>query len=345
MQGSDYLKIEDLEKELKQGILSGIYLLYGEETFLLESALKSIRKLFGEKVMGINYILLDDTNISGIISDIETPAFGHEKKLIIARDTGLFQKGTKKKGKGESFELKDRLNTYIQENIDQIKETAILVFVEQTAEKCELFTTIEKLGVVCNFEYQKPYQIQNRLKTIINAYKVNVEMSTLSYLIECCGTDMQDLINETRKLIEYAGQGGTITKQDIDNLSIKKMESIIFDLTDNLGKKNTEQAIDVLRNLVLSKEPLQKILITLYNHFKKLYLTKLAISQNKDITSSLDLKPNQTFLANKYRGQASYFKLEELRKILQELCDLDYKYKIGFIDLQTGLESILCTYI
>ena len=339
------MKIEDLEKELKQGKLYGIYLLYGEETFLLENSLKSIKKLFGEKITGINYILLDDTNINGIISDLETPAFGYEKKLIIAKNTGLFKKDLKKKNKNDTTDLKEKLNTYIKENIDQINETIIFVFVEETAERCELLETINKLGVVGNFEYQKPIQIQNRLKAIINAYKVNIEMSTLAYLIECCGTDMQELINETRKLIEYAGEGNTITKEAIDKLAIKKIESVIFDLTDNLGKKNTEQAIEVLRNLVLAKEPLQKILITLYNHFKKLYLTKMAISLNKDITSILDLKPNQAFLANKYRTQAGYFKLNELRRILQEHCDLDYKYKFGLSDLQTGLESILCAYI
>ena len=57
---------------------------------------------------------------------------------------------------------------------------------------------------------------------------MNIDTPTLSYFIECCGTDMQDLINEIRKLIEYVGQGRTITKDDIDKLSIKKMESIIF---------------------------------------------------------------------------------------------------------------------
>ena len=338
------MKIEELEKELKTGKLRGLYLLYGEETFLLENCLKSIKKLFGEKINGINYILIDDTNLNEIISDIETPAFGYEKKLIIAKNTGLFKKDLKKKSKNDNNNLKEKLNTYIKENIEQINETVVLVFVEENAEKCEILSTIEKFGAVCNFEYQKPYQIQNRLKTIINAYKVNVEMSTLTYLIECCGTDMQELINETRKLIEYTGEGNTITKDAIDKLSIKKMESIIFDLTDSLGKKNTKQAIEVLRNLVLSKEPLQKILITLYNHFKKIYLAKLAIAQNKDVTSYLDLKPNQAFLANKYKAQANYFKLKELRNILQEFCDLDYKYKIGLIDLNVGLEAILCAY-
>ena len=321
------MKIEELEKELKQGRLQALYVLYGEETFLLENCVKNIKKLFGEKITGINYILLDETNINAIISDIETPAFGYEKKLIIAKNTGLFKKDLKRKSKNDNSDLKEKLNTYIKENISQINETVVIVFIEETAEKCELLSTIDKYGITCNFEYLKPIQIQNRLKAIINAYKVNIEMSTLSYLIECCGTDMQELINETRKLIEYAGEGNTIKKEDIDKLSIKKMESIIFDLTDSLGKKNTKQAIEVLRNLVLSKEPLQKILITLYNHFK-----------------NLDLKPNQTFLANKYKAQSSYFKLKELRKILQELCDLDYKYKIGLIDLNVGLEAILCAY-
>ena len=63
------MKIEELEKNLKQGILNGIYLLYGEETFLLENCLKSIKKIFGEKINGINYILIDDTNVNGIISE------------------------------------------------------------------------------------------------------------------------------------------------------------------------------------------------------------------------------------------------------------------------------------
>ena len=155
---------------------------------------------------------------------------------------------------------------------------------------------------------------------------------------------MQELINEIRKLIEYAGPGGTITKEAIDMLSIKKLESVIFDLTDTLGKKDTKKALEVLQNLIYQKEPLQKILITLYNHFKKIYLTKIAIKENKNIAQSLNLKPNQTFLVKKYQMQAKYFKENELKIILQSLRDLDYKYKIGEIDLQVGLESILCTY-
>lgn len=338
------ITIENLEKELKSGVLHSLYLLYGEELFLLETSLKKIKTLFGECIKGINYITIDDNNYNQIISDIETPAFGYEKKLIIARNTGILKKDGKRKNV-EMQKLRENIAKYIEENIKEINKSVVLVFIEEDVDvKLDLYKTIDKLGITCKFDYQKPLQIEKRLKGICQGYKVQIDDATLRYFIECCGTNMQDLINEIRKLIEYAGEGGKIEKQDIDKLSIKKIESVIFDLTDNLGKKQVGKALQVLQNLIYAKEPLQKILITLYNHFKKLYLTKLAINYKKDIAQSLNLKPNQIFLINKYKTQASYFQEKELQFILQRLRDLDYNYKIGNIDLQIGLESILCRY-
>ena len=338
------MTIENLEKELKSGQLQSLYLLYGEELYLLETNLKKIKTLFGECVKGINFIMIDEQNVSEIISDIETPSFGYEKKLIIARNTGLFKKEGKKKS-GDTAKLKEKLAKYIEENIKIINESVLLVFVEDEADsKSTLYTAIEKNGIVCKFDFQKPNQIEQRIKTICNAYKVNIDAQTMRYFIECCGTNMQDLINEIRKLIEYAGENGTIKKEDIDKLSIKKLESVIFDLTDDLGKKDITGALQVLQNLIYAKEPLAKILVTLYNHFKKLYITKMAINTNKDLAISLNLKQNQMFLTTKYKVQSKYFNEKDLRNILQDLCDLDYNFKNGKIDLQVGIETTLCRY-
>ena len=155
---------------------------------------------------------------------------------------------------------------------------------------------------------------------------------------------MQFLINEIRKLIEYVGENGNITKNDIDLLTIKQIDSVIFDLTDDLGSKKISEAINVLEDLIYKKEPIQKILVTLYNHFKKLYLCKKAIALNRDIVTSIGLKQNQTFLVSKYRKQASFFNESELKEILKELTNLDYNSKNGKIDVDVGLKSILCSY-
>ena len=340
------MDISSLENNLKAGKLSCMYLLYGDETFLLDSSVKKIKKLFGDLINGINYIQIDNNNITEIIADIQTPAFGYPKKLIVAKDTGLFQKTGKRGKKSTTTEnsFADKLTEYLKENFDLIKDEVILVFIESEIEKNTLYEIIDKNGCVCNFEKQKPIDIAKRLKTICNSYRVNVDGATLNYLIDSCGTSMQDLINEIRKQIEYVGQNGTITKETIDLLAIKQFESVIFDLTDSLGRRRITDALDILRNLIFNKEPVQKIFITLYNHFKKLYITNIALRERLNIAESLKLKPNQTFLVNKYTMQAKYFKESELRNILQEFIDLDYKVKRGEIDINIGLESLLCKY-
>lgn len=335
----------------------GIKLLYGEETYLLEAKLKKIKKEFGELVKGINFIQIDDTNLTEIISDIETPAFGYEKKLIIARNTGLFKKDkkvakktTKQQEEKEtnknspSQTIMDRLAEYIKENAQLIQDSVELVFVEEAVEKNSLYKVIETNGEILQFEELKLPQLIENIKKICGAYKVTIDNEQAKYFIECCGTNMQDLINEIRKLIEYAGENGTITKSAIDQLSIKQLDSIIFDLTDNLGKRQIAKSLQVLNNLIYAKEPIQKILITLYNHFKKLYIVKIAEEYHKDLAVAMKLKPNQMFLTAKYRAQAKYFSKNELRQIMQELVNLDANYKIGLIDLNIGLESILCRY-
>ena len=292
---------------------------------------------------GINYIQIDETNVEELITDLETPAFGYEKKLVIVKNSGLL----KKEGKRENTklkELKEKVTKYFTENVEDIKEYNIVIFIEEEIEKNNLYKLLEKQGKVCSFEKQTPAQIVTKLKGIFNAYKVNVDDNTLKYLIETCGTSMQELINESRKLIEYAGENGTVKKEDMDLLCIKEVEAVIFTLTDSLGKKDIKNALETLKNLIYNKEPIQKILITLYNHFKKLYFTKLALEEKKDIAVALNLKPNQLFLASKYKAQAGYFEKEELRKIIDEFILLDKNSKIGLIDLNVGLEAILSKY-
>lgn len=334
------MNYDSLERELNTNLRS-IYLLYGEEQYLIDMAIKKIKKKFGELLLGINYIVLDESNINDLIPNIEMPAFGYDKKLIIVKNSGLFKKDGRKK---IPTEIQERIGNYISDNLNIINEGVILIFVESEVDKNSVYDLIERTGIVCQIDLLKPNQIVQKLKKICALYKVNASDMTLNYLIETSGTSLQDLINEIRKLIEYVGENGTITEKEVDLLASKQIESIIFDLTDSLGLKQTDKALEVLNNLIYQKEPIQKILVTLYNHFKKLYFCKEAVRLNKDVVNSLNLKPTQTFLVTKYKKQSSYFKENDLKNIMEELVNLDYNYKIGNIDLDVGLRSILCRF-
>ena len=84
--------MEEIEnnKELKS-----LYLFYGDERYLIEETVKKIKKSFDNLQKGINYIEISENNIIDIISNLETPPFGFDKKLIIVKNSGLFKKDTK----------------------------------------------------------------------------------------------------------------------------------------------------------------------------------------------------------------------------------------------------------
>lgn len=162
------MTIENLEKELKNNQIQSLYLLYGEELFLLESCLKKIKKIFGECIKGINYINIDETNVKELLSDIETPAFGYEKKLIVVRNAQILKKEGKRKNEAIA-KLRNNINETIVQNMETIKKSVVLIFVEdEVDEKQELFKTIDKYGIVCKFDFQKPFQLEKRLKAICN---------------------------------------------------------------------------------------------------------------------------------------------------------------------------------
>lgn len=310
-----------------------VYLLYGEDNYLKNEFVKKAKKSFGELQLGINYIQIDESNVNNVISDIETPAFGYERKMIIVKNANLMQKKNA---------ISDKLSEYLNDADKQILDSIELIIVEDSVEKNALFNTISKIGMIKEFNEQKIGQLITKVKSISAAYGVQIQESVAQYFIECTGTNMEDIINEIRKLIEYAGKGGTIKKEDIDSLTIKKSESVIFDLTDNLGKKNIHEAINVLHDLIYAKEPVQKILVMLYNHFKKLYIVQLSNGQN--VAQNLKLKPNQTFLVSKYQNQAKFFTQEEIRNLLNEFMYIDEASKSGNLDINVGLESVLCRY-
>ena len=135
----------ELEKNLKEEKLNSIYLLYGEETYLLDTAVKKIKKIFGEKVVGINYIELDEETISNLVQEIQMPCFGYPKKMIVVRHSGLFKKETKKKGVASVKETREELEKYLKENAEYVNENFILIFIEDSVEKLNITKTIEAI--------------------------------------------------------------------------------------------------------------------------------------------------------------------------------------------------------
>ena len=49
--------------------MDSIYLFYGEEKYLIEETIKKIKKSFSQLIDGINYIKIDENNVTSLIDD------------------------------------------------------------------------------------------------------------------------------------------------------------------------------------------------------------------------------------------------------------------------------------
>ena len=97
-----------------------VYLLYGEDNYLKNEFVKKAKKSFGELQLGINYIQIDESNVNNVISDIETPAFGYERKMIIVKNANLMQKKNA---------ISDKLSEYLNDADKQILDSIELIIV------------------------------------------------------------------------------------------------------------------------------------------------------------------------------------------------------------------------
>lgn len=328
-------------------VFGKVFLFYGEEKYYRDTYINKIRRIFGDLLKGINYIILDDTNVLNLISEANTPAFGYENKLIIVNNSKIFMAKRSKKDENNTKEVETESISNVDADIisfleNEIPSNVTIIFNEEDVTKTKkTYKLLDKKGVVNEFKKLSENDIVSYVINLCKKYGVLIDKSTATYFVNVVSNNMDDVINEIRKLIEYTGKDKEITKQSIDLITIKQIEAVIFDLTDYLGKRDIKKSIQLLDDLIYQKEPLQKIYIMIYKHFKNLYLIKTAQEQKiNNVNEQLGLHP---FVFNKCVYQTNNYATRELTRIYKDFMQIDIDNKSGNIDLYTGIINVMCS--
>ena len=122
--------------------------------------------------------------------------------------------------------------------------------------------------------------------------------------------DLSNALNEIVKLSNFVGDKEIVKTEDIEKITIKNLEFQIFELTENLGKKNAKLAFEILEELKSRKEGYKGVLGLIYNHFRRL----LHISLNGNLSRStiagyLSVKE---YAVSKAEQQLKYFSRKKL---------------------------------
>lgn len=297
-----------------------IYLLYGAEKYDLYQKVEKIKKEFSNLEVGINFFNMDSSNISELPSICEEVSFFGAEKLVIIKDTKL------------KFDI-----TPLVENVNS-GVTAVII--EDTVDKrLTQYKQLAKVAEVLEFKSMEPNEIIDYIVRTLKRYDISISRQDASYMESICLDDKSNIINELNKIVNYLGDRKEVTKEDIDKVCSKNFNAKIFDLLDNIVRKNKEKAVYQLDELLAGKEPIVKIYIMLYKQIKQILLIKLAKDAKiNEAAKYLEINP---YVYKNLSRVADSFNKEELRDLIYEFDSYDEKTKNGEMDFVIGLKKII----
>ena len=303
-----------------------VYLFYGLKEYRINEHIKKLCKDIDE--ININKYDLNNTNIKDILEDAKTISMFGDKKIVII-DNALMFSGSSSLGSEE-----------VENYLNNINENTILIFIihnEKIDSRKKICKLINKVGKV--IEYNEEENPISLAKSLLKDY--DIDSNILNFLINRVGNNPLIIKKEIEKIKIYKDEDKKITKEDILNLTVKKVEVDIFKLIDSIVKKDKENALEIYNEMLkINEEPL-KIIIILANQFRIMYQSKELLKKGyteKDIASILKIHPYRVKLA--IQNGRSYSS-KTLLKYLNDLADIDIGIKTGKLNKDLALELFI----
>ncbi len=324
--------MKEIDDAIKSGKFKRVYLLSGEEVYLVKKYFDAIKKAVVDsatEMMNYNYFT-GKIDVDNIISACDTLPFMSENRLVAVKDSKLFEAGRK----DDSEKIKD----YIQ----NIPESTVLCFVEDKADKRSgLYKEIKKYGCCAEFSFLKDREL---IGWVCDEGKGRIKSDVAEYLIKCVGTAMESLEGEIDKLLNYLPQGESVTRQTIDSICTKSPETNVFDMVEAIGKKQPARALEIYNNMLRMKQSPFYVLKMTARQFKLIleckYLQGKGLSE-AEISERLSLR---NFVVRGCLSQAKNFKTGVLVEALKDCAKCDMDFKSGKISDRLGVEVIILKY-
>ncbi len=312
-------------KELRENLLNknlrNLYVFYGEEDYLKDYYTDRIKEIIsplgGEdfNVLIINNIF----NITSFENFVNSPPIFNDKKVCIIKNTGILKLAV------------EDIKTRVKDALDNIMSEVVIVFNEQTVDKkTTLYKACAKEGKILEFNYQKEVDLKNWVRKILAKEKIAMSESDIVYFLSSVNSGMYDILSEITKLVNYKRQEGVITKDDIDLLTTKSVESKVFDMINYMQNQKMDLAYKSLDDLkTLKTEPVM-IVSVIFSEFSKIRKLKLLLDKlpQSEALSGAGIR----FFANEYIKKAKSFSLEKIDEIIFECQRCDYEIKSGLKD-------------
>lgn len=272
-----------LNTDLRSGKLERVYFLYGEEKFLVKTYAERIAGIVPEDAREMNLArwrisVKDDVPKASELEDflMSVPFFA-EYKCAVIEDL-------------DADWLDNAEHKAYLELIKNVPETSVLIIAlnnlavdakKPKAKLKKLMEACEGAGISVDFELLPQSKVMAMAIRKANGMGCELSADNAAFLANECANSLMMLQNEVVKLCAYR-QSGEITREDIEKLVPRRIDSNIYSLAKELFAGRTAAALEILGNLFVRQTDPIMIMAALSSHFTDLYRAKLCQLSRKN---------------------------------------------------------------
>lgn len=308
--------MKHIKEQIKNGTFDSVYLIYGDEHYLVQQAKQTLCPAITNMEDTINYTKFEGKQalVPEIASLAETMPFFQDRRLILLEDTGFLKKSS------DDF----------LEVLKNLPDTTVIILVEQEVDKRnKVYKYIKEHGYICECTAPSEKQLMSWCAGLLAKRGKKIRANDLAYLLSITSSDMNQLKNELAKLADYTGDREVIEKEDIDEIITVEITNQIFDMISAMAAKNQKRAMELYDHLLALKESPMRILFLIARQFHQMLLAKDMREKGKaaaEIGKAAGMPP---FIAEKYVKQAGGFSKETLIANIEECALTEEKVKTG----------------
>lgn len=326
---------QEFETALRKGTVPAVCYLYGEESFLVDRAIRQLLdRAIDPSLKDFNYNVFYGNESKGVdISDTAQtlPMFAERRAVLVKRAESL------------SAAACEALLPYIQ---NPAAGTCLIFAGAKIDQRKKFFVELKKHGVLVEFKRLYDNKLSPFIQSESTAHGKSIEPAAADLLSFLIGNNLQELSSQIEKLAVFAGSRPRITLEDVRTIASSSKAFTVFELARYMCARDLHNALISLETLFRNGEETPMMIGALSRHFRQLWRVREMLDRKaskSDIGREVGINP---YFLDDTITQARNFGRRELRNIFNELyrCDLASKTGGGQpYTLMHGLVTGICS--
>jgi DNA polymerase-3 subunit delta len=315
-----------------KGEIATLYLLHGEEDFLLDERLEELKNLAvpaAAQSFNVDIVYGSKADVSEIIAQASAFPMMSERRAVIVKEADKLTL---------SEEGKEVLSKYIKH---PALTTVLIVVAEHPDLRKKPFSDLKNNAVVEEFKRLREPQLVDWIRRRVKKAKKTIADDAAILIAATVGDSLRMIDGELAKLLTFINDRETISSDDITAVVGLSKKYSVFELVNAVGRKDAPGALAIINRMLEVGEAPQQINAMLTRFFIQLWKYEELRFQGlptQQLASELGVAP---YFLKQTLEQASNFTAVQVEACLAALLAADVEMKTRSTDQRTVMEVLI----